>query len=163
MPIKALGGSKMDKKGRFATLLFVLVILLPLLGVLIMDYQLTRANDITGASALTASIPFDSARMISAIVSVVVVVAALSVFLISKVIKSGKKSDPVVSAGSDISPDSAVSAAAPSEKTTSVELKKKEDTKEIKEQKETNSASLLDDAEDINAEIERLNQELKSF
>jgi len=39
----------MDKKGKLATLLFIGVTILPLLGLLIMDYQLKRANDLTGA------------------------------------------------------------------------------------------------------------------
>ncbi len=39
----------MDKKGKLSTLLFIGVTILPLLGLLIMDYQLKQANDITGA------------------------------------------------------------------------------------------------------------------
>ncbi len=45
-----------NKSGRLSTVIFVGVILLPLLGLLIMDYQLKRANDVTGAfSAAGAS------------------------------------------------------------------------------------------------------------
>jgi hypothetical protein len=151
----------MDKKGRYSTLLFVLVILLPLLGVLIMDYQLTKANDITGASAFTDSIPFDSTRMISTVVSVVVVVVALSIFLITKVVKPRKTSS--ANSSSTFSSVYTPSSSAPSSDVSSdVSVEKKEE-KEIEEQKEVSSNSLLEDTKAVNAEIERLSQELKSL
>ncbi|MFH1064500.1 MAG: hypothetical protein V1729_05445 [Candidatus Woesearchaeota archaeon] len=39
----------MDKKGLFATWIFVSLMLIPILALLIMDYQVKVANDITGA------------------------------------------------------------------------------------------------------------------
>ena len=38
-----------NKRGKLSTLLVVCVFILPILGLLIMDYQVKRANDITGA------------------------------------------------------------------------------------------------------------------
>jgi uncharacterized protein YqgC (DUF456 family) len=41
----------MNKSGKFASILFAGVILLPLIALMIMDYQLKKANDITGEFA----------------------------------------------------------------------------------------------------------------
>lgn len=78
----------MDKKGKFASLLFVVLIVLPLLGLLIMDYQLKKANDITGAyiDSPTGNSPY--ATTYFAFLMMVGVVSVLVVIVLGKWRKS---------------------------------------------------------------------------
>jgi len=65
------------KKGKLATLLFVGVFTLPLLGLLIMDYQVRVANDLTGNAIMSPGA--ESSGMLVAAVVLGLIVAVLVV------------------------------------------------------------------------------------
>ncbi len=46
---KTIRGVKLNKKGLFATWIFVSLMLIPILALMIMDYQVRVSNDLTGA------------------------------------------------------------------------------------------------------------------
>jgi hypothetical protein len=78
----------MDKKGRLANLLFLGVVALPLLGLLIMDYQLKRANDITGAYLMSGATAYASENLLAGAVVIGAMVFLLAMFTVTKVRKS---------------------------------------------------------------------------
>ena len=83
------GGNMMfDKKARFASVLFMFVIVLPLLGLMIMDYQLKKANDITGAYLVSPMEAYASEFSTALFVIAVFGVGSLLVFGLGKMRKS---------------------------------------------------------------------------
>ncbi len=78
----------MDKKGKLSTLLFIGVTILPLLGLLIMDYQVRRANDITGAYLAAGPAAYAADNMVAGAVALGALVLALVLFTVSRVRKS---------------------------------------------------------------------------
>lgn len=72
-----------DKTGKLATMLMVGILVLPLLGLLIMDYQLTRANDITGAYLSEGTAAYAYENMVAGITVVgMMVVTALALIVV---------------------------------------------------------------------------------
>jgi hypothetical protein len=76
------------KSGKLASVLFVVVMLLPLLGLMIMDYQTRVANDITGAYSVSAGSAYLSENILAGAVLVGVLVAALVLFTVGRVRKA---------------------------------------------------------------------------
>jgi cytosine/uracil/thiamine/allantoin permease len=71
-------GVRMDKSARLASFLFIGVILLPLIGLMMMDYQLKKANDITGEFAI------DNARgAVYGTLAGVAIIAGICIFTIA--------------------------------------------------------------------------------
>lgn len=87
----------MDKKGKFASLLFTVLIVLPLLGLLMMDYQVRKANDITGAylDSPTGNSPY--ATPYAAFLVLLAVVSVIFVLAAGKWVKSRRVSTPSLS------------------------------------------------------------------
>ncbi len=79
-----------DKKARFASVLFMFVIVLPLLGLMIMDYQLKKANDITGAYLMAPMDAYASEFSTAIFVLAVMGIGSLFVFGMGKWRKSQK-------------------------------------------------------------------------
>ena len=78
----------MDKKGKLSTLIFIGIIVLALLGLLIMDYQLEKATDITGAYLGSGTSAYISQNMLTAAVVLGLIVFSLVIFTFGKVRKS---------------------------------------------------------------------------
>jgi hypothetical protein len=78
----------LNKSGKLATLLFIGVIILPLLGLLIMDYQLKRSNDLTGAYLGSGIAAYASENMLAGAVIIGFVVFLIVTFTINKIRKS---------------------------------------------------------------------------
>ncbi|MBW2972379.1 hypothetical protein KY359_05060 [Candidatus Woesearchaeota archaeon] len=71
-----------------ATFLFIGVVILPLLGLLIMDYQLKRANDITGAYLVSGASAYASENLVAGAVILGVMVFLLMAVTVNKVRKA---------------------------------------------------------------------------
>ena len=78
----------MDKKGKLSTLLFIGVTILPLLGLLIMDYQLKQANDITGAYVVGGPATYAAENLMAGAVILGVIALIAVVFAVGKLHKS---------------------------------------------------------------------------
>lgn len=76
------------KSGKLATFLFIGVVILPLLGLLIMDYQLKRANDITGAYLVSGASAYASENLVAGAVILGVMVFLLMAVTVNKVRKA---------------------------------------------------------------------------
>lgn len=77
-----------NKKARLGSVLFAFVILLPLLGLMIMDYQLKKANDITGAYLESPVEAYASENLLAGAVVIGAVAFLLVGFIVSKLRKS---------------------------------------------------------------------------
>ena len=75
------------KKGRLGSLLFMMVIVLPLVGLLIMDYQLKAANDITGAYAAGGPVAYASDNLLAGAIVLGVLVCIILVFTVGNIKK----------------------------------------------------------------------------
>lgn len=75
----------MDKKGKLSTLLVIGIFLLPILGLLMMDYQLKKANDITGAYLADGSAAYAYENMMASIVVGSMLVITILALIVVKV------------------------------------------------------------------------------
>lgn len=73
----------MDKKGKLSSVLFMLVMLMPLLGLLIMNFQLEAANNITGMAV--KQVEWGPFSLAVGIISVTVIVVFSGYEIISSV------------------------------------------------------------------------------
>ena len=71
----------MDKSGKVATLMFIVLMILPLLALLMMDYQVRMANDITGAFIGTDSDMYSAENMMTAGLVLGFILLAVFVFV----------------------------------------------------------------------------------
>ena len=74
-----------NKKGRLATVLFVGVMLLPLVGLLIMDYQVKRANDLTGRYLLEGGQAYVADNMLATVIIIAVFAVLLATVVAGKI------------------------------------------------------------------------------
>jgi cytosine/uracil/thiamine/allantoin permease len=82
------GIMRMDKRGKLAHLLFIGVMLLPLLGLLIMDYQVRRANDLTGAYVAAGPYTYASENLLAGAIILGVIVFVIVTFTATKLQKA---------------------------------------------------------------------------
>lgn len=75
----------MDKIGKLSTLIVIAIFLLPIIGLLIMDYQLKKANDITGAYLAEDSEAYAFENMLASIVVGAMVVVTLLALVVVRV------------------------------------------------------------------------------
>jgi cytosine/uracil/thiamine/allantoin permease len=71
-----------NKSARLSTIIFVGVFLLPLIGLLIMDYQVKKANDITGAYAYNTGSSYDP--VLAGVIMAGIGVAIFAVFTVAR-------------------------------------------------------------------------------
>jgi cytosine/uracil/thiamine/allantoin permease len=74
-----------DKRGKLATLLFIGVTILPLLGLMMMDYQLRKANDITGAYLVSGPGAYAAENIVGALIVICLLVAIVAVYAVGRV------------------------------------------------------------------------------
>jgi hypothetical protein len=82
-------GVKMsDKSAKLATFLFMGIFALPILGLLIMDYQVKQANDITGSYGISDGANYDHALAGVLIVGIGVIVFTVFTMAHAKKVRS---------------------------------------------------------------------------
>ena len=83
-----------NKSARLSTIIFIGVFLLPLIGLMIMDFQLKKANDITGAYAFNTGASYDP--VLAGVIIAGMGVMIFTVFTIARLrrVKSDVKSGP---------------------------------------------------------------------
>jgi len=74
-----------NKRGKLATLLFVGVTIIPLLGLLIMDYQLKQANDITGAYIASGPAAYAAENFMGGIMVLCLLVIVVAVYTVGRI------------------------------------------------------------------------------
>ena len=74
-----------DKSGKLATLIVIGVLVLPLLGLLIMDYQLSKANDITGAYLSEGTAAYAYENMVAGITVMGMMLVTVLALIVVKV------------------------------------------------------------------------------
>ncbi|MBN1544656.1 hypothetical protein JW898_04290 [Candidatus Woesearchaeota archaeon] len=77
-----------NKRGKLSTLLFIGAVILPLLGLLIMDYQLKQANDITGAYLVSGPSAYASENLLAGAVVLGVIVSVLVGLSVNRIRKA---------------------------------------------------------------------------
>jgi hypothetical protein len=78
----------MNKKGKLSSLLFIGLITISLLSLLMMDYQVRRANDITGAYSVSGAAAYTSENLLAGAIILGAVIFVLATFVIAKIRKS---------------------------------------------------------------------------
>lgn len=78
----------MDKCAKLSTVIVLGIIVMSLLALLIMDYQLRRATDITGAYLEAGTTAYVSENMVASAIVFSLVLFILAVFVVAKVRKS---------------------------------------------------------------------------